>query len=115
MVDGSRLLQDMLVRIFRKRSDFEIVGAARDLAGLELLLMSTATDWLVVSSMPDDDISDEIKALHIRYPAMRILVIAADGSEALVNWLEPREIHMERATLPELIALMCSHSHWSPG
>lgn len=109
------MLQDMLVRFFGKLTDFEIVGVARDLDGLDLLLMSTTVDWLVISSMPDDGVSEEIRALHIRYPALRILVIAADGSEVLVNWLEPREIHMEGGTLPELIALMRSPGHYVPG
>jgi DNA-binding NarL/FixJ family response regulator len=108
-------MQDMLMRFFGKLGDFEIVGVMRDLDGLDPLLMLTNIDWLVISSMPDKGISEEIKALHVRYPAIRILVMAADGSEVLVNWLEPRELHMEGATLSELIALMRSPGHYVPG
>lgn len=114
-MDGSRLLQDMLMRFFGKLGDFEIVGVTRDLAALELLLVSTRIDWLVISTMPDDVASEEIRDLHIRYPTVRILVVAADGSEVLVNWLEPRELHMEGATLPELLALMRSPGHYVSG
>jgi len=106
LVDGSQLLRDMLTRVFRRLPDFEIVATLHDLAGLQPLLLSTEADWLVISAVPDEGVSKQVKALHARYPAMRILAIAADGSEVLVNWAEPHEAHMERASLHELIAMM---------
>jgi DNA-binding NarL/FixJ family response regulator len=98
----------MLRRVFRRLPDFEIVATLHDLQGLQPLLLSTKADWLVISAMPDEGVSKQVRALHARYPAMRILVIAADGSEVLINWAEPHEAHMERASLPELISMMRS-------
>jgi limonene-1,2-epoxide hydrolase len=70
------------------------------------LLASTETDWLVISTMPGNGLSAKIRSLQARFPSIRILAIAADGSEVLINWMEPQEVHMEKATLPELIAMM---------
>lgn len=110
LVNGSHFLRDMLERVFRKLPDFEIAGVAHDVAALEMLLRTTEADWFVVTATPSDDISKEVRELRVRFPDTRILVIAPDGGEVAINWLEPRKtppnLNLERAPLNELIAMM---------
>ncbi|MEZ4771103.1 MAG: hypothetical protein R2844_22125 [Caldilineales bacterium] len=110
LVNGSRFLRDMLERVFRKHPDFEIAGVAHDVVALETLLCTTEADWFVVTAKPSDDISQEVRQLRVRFPETRILVIAPDGSEVSINWLEPREVSRnltpERAPLNELLSMM---------
>ena len=108
LVNGSLLLREMITRVFSKLPDFEIVGTVEDPDGLEPSILTTEADWLVVLTMPEVGVSERIKALRTHYPDLSILAISADGSEVFINWLEPQNIHMERASLLELIAMMRS-------
>ena len=108
LLNGSVLLREMINRVFNKLPDFEIVGTVEDPVGLEPLLLMTEPDWIVVLTMPEVGVSERIKTLRTHYPDFSILAISADGSEVLINCLEPQSIHMERASLSELIAMMRS-------
>jgi len=107
LVNGSRLMRDLLKRVIEKFTDIEV---ARELSNLDLLAsVITATDanWLFIVLIPGDALPKElIEKLLLDHPKLRIVSFWTDGSHVKTEWLDHEERDFVGITLAELTTFL---------
>ena len=91
LADGSRFLHEMLKRVIEKTPDLQVVSEIADLARLSSTIAETEAEWVIVSLPPDGKILETLESSLTAHPSVRVLALAADGSQVKMKWVEPRE------------------------
>jgi DNA-binding NarL/FixJ family response regulator len=109
LANGSRFLQEMLKRVIEKTPDLQVVGEIAGLAQLSSTIAKTEAEWVIVSLLPDGKIPEMVESSLIAHPSVRVLALAADGSQVKMKWIEPREKILDDLSMDELIAILRKH------
>jgi hypothetical protein len=91
MVDGSRFLREMLKRVIAKTPGLQLVDEITDLASLSSVIEQTGAQWMVVSYPPNGKLPEAVESSLATHPSVRVLALAADGSQVKMKWMEPRD------------------------
>jgi hypothetical protein len=91
MVDGSRFLWEMLRRVIAKAPGLQLVDEIIDLASLSSAIEQTGAQWMIVSYPPNGKLPEAVESSLAAHPSVRVLAVAADGSQVKMKWVEPRE------------------------
>ncbi len=107
LVDGSRLMREMLKRVIEKNPDFEVVREVSGLEKLPAIMREVNAEWLFVVLSPDIDMPDTITTqLLAAHPSLRIITFWTDGSHIKMQWLGRKERDIAGITLPQLTNLL---------
>lgn len=107
LVDGSRLLIEMLNRVLNKTKHLDVIRVT-DRSDLSALIGQQETAWAIVSLPVDVTDPDWIDAFMLQHPHVRFLTMSADGSMIKMKWLESQEADLTNISLPELIQILKS-------
>lgn len=105
LVDGSRLLVEMLNRVFLKTDHLDVIQVA-DHNDLPSAIDKQEAEWVIASLPADEPEPDWIDAFMRRHPHVRLLTISAGGSLIKMKWVESREEDISDISLPELIHIL---------
>jgi DNA-binding NarL/FixJ family response regulator len=106
LADGSRLLREMLKRIFEKAEDLEVVGEVIDIKNLPHMIQEKKAQWVILSTPPEENAPRWIEAIISEHPDVRFLSVSNDGSEIKIKWYEPHEKTIRGLSLQDLITIL---------
>ena len=106
LADGSRLLREMLKRIFEKSDDLEVVGEVTDIKNLPHLIREKKAQWVILSTPPEESVPRWIETIISEQPEVRFLSVSNDGSEIKIKWYEPHEKIIKGLSLQDLITIL---------
>jgi type IV secretory pathway ATPase VirB11/archaellum biosynthesis ATPase len=97
------MLMDIVKNIVVSQDDFDLAG---EIIGLEGLLQAAAdaqADSIVLGAVAATEVKDLYDLLYSR-PRIKIIIIAADGREAILHELQPHVIPLGEVAPASLIA-----------
>ena len=106
LADGSRLLREMLKRIFEKSDDLEVVGEVTDIKNLPHLIREKKAQWVILSTPPEESVPRWIETIISEQPEVRFLSVSNDGSQIKIKWYEPHEKIIKGLSLQDLITII---------
>lgn len=93
LVNGSRLMRELIRRVIEKNAGFEVVRELSDLQELPEVAQSTNTNWIFVVLLLGQKIPDDIKVeLLLRLPSVKIIGLRVDDGYVHAEWM----MHQER-------------------
>lgn len=93
LVNGSRLVRELIKRVIEKNAVFEVVKELSDLQELPEVAKSTNANWIFVVLLPGQKVPDDLKIeLLLRLPSVRIIGLYVDDGYVHAEWM----VHQER-------------------
>jgi AmiR/NasT family two-component response regulator len=102
----SRLLRGILCRAIGNAPGLQVVGEVADIAALASTVEATDAGWVVVPMWPDDRLPEGLMHLVATHPAVCLLGMAADGSQAKIRCAGSPEKVLKGLSLDDLIATL---------
>ncbi len=112
LVTEPRLLREMVERAIEKNPGLQIVGEVDDLNELRSRIQATEADWVILFSTPGQAMPAQVEDLLGAFPSVHFLMIASDGSQVEMKWVEFHARALERLNLDGLITIL---NHDFPG
>lgn len=109
LANGSRLMRDMLRRVFLKSESLEVVWEVSDPRELPAAIEHTNPEWVILSLSFDNGVPAWVDSFMASHPSVRFLALAADGSKIKMKWLEVHEQELNGLSLNELIRILESN------
>jgi DNA-binding NarL/FixJ family response regulator len=106
LANQPRLLRKMLQRAIDHAPGLRVVGEISEPGGLAALLDQTGADWVIISLKPNGKTPDAVDRLLADYPSLRILAVAADGSQAKLVWTASYVEPLGELSLDRLLTLL---------
>lgn len=106
LLDRSPLVRGMLRRIINKQPGLRIVAEVDDYSCYREAVLSTEAEWTILVLDPGEDIPEIIDQVLGDRPSMRLLVMAIDGSQVRLKWIEPHDEILADASLDDLFAII---------
>ena len=107
LVNGSRLLRDLLKSVIKKFTDFEIERELSEPDELLSIIKETKAGWLFIVLPPDESLPEDlVTKLLLHNPTLRILSFWTDGSHVNMEWLGRQRRDFTELTLEELAQLL---------
>lgn len=103
IVDGSRILRDLIKRILETKAGFDVVHELDDLQDVATTLNKEDAGWVffVLSHEPDVSEAQKIELL-VKHPFLRMVFIRVDGGHIDMEWLVYEHKDLTGMTLEEL-------------
>jgi hypothetical protein len=114
LANEPRLLRGMLGRVIRQIHGLEIAGEVTDLTQLPSVIEQSGAHWVIVSIWPAGEMPPMIEGILARYHSVRVLGMAADGSEAKLIGAGLPEKALTGLSLDDLIATLRRRQLESP-
>jgi hypothetical protein len=96
----------MLKRVLARAPGLQVVGEVTDPAKLSSLIRETNAQWVIVSLWPEGLVPSAIESVVTENSSVRILGVAADGSQARIKRAESPEENLNNLSLGKLIAVL---------
>jgi DNA-binding NarL/FixJ family response regulator len=108
LANQPRLLRSLLRRVLRKSGDIDVVGEVTDLESLPSKVEQTDAQWVIVSLWRNGNFPDALRSLMVEHPALCLLGLAEDGSQAIIRCPGSAEAAVSRLSLDSLLAALRS-------
>ena len=108
LANQPRLLRSLLQRVLRKTGDIDVVGVVTDLEKLPPKVEQTDAQWVVVSLWRNGDFPEAFRKLMVEHPALCLLGLSADGSQAVIRCPGSAELAVSNLSLDSLFATLRS-------
>jgi hypothetical protein len=109
LVNGSRLLGDMLRNIICRADHLEMVQEVNRCEELPAAIQSTQADWVLMSLPFEASFPRWVDDHLTEHPAMRFLAIFMGSGKVRLKWLGSPEEEMEDLSLDDLIHILEGH------
>lgn len=106
LVDGSRLLGEMLRTVIHKDDHLDMVKKVHSLDELSSAIEDFGTDWVVLALPLDQDVPEWVDRFIEEHPLVRIMAIFAGSGKIKMKWLEPHEEEVDDASLTDLLHIL---------
>jgi DNA-binding NarL/FixJ family response regulator len=106
LINGSRLLRELLHIVIYKAQHLEIVQEIHDLNELPAAIQASDADWVIISLPLEEKMPAWVDDYIARHPAIRFLIVSNDGSRIKMKWLESHEQDLDDLSLKDLIQLL---------
>lgn len=108
LANQPRLLRSLLRRVLRRTGDIDVVGEVTDLENLPPEVEETDAQWVIVSLWRNGDLPETLRSLMVDHPALCLLGLAADGSQARIRCPGSAEFAVPNISLDHLFATLRS-------
>ena len=107
LVDGSRLMRELVRRIIEKSAGFEVVRELSNVQELPAAITDTNVEWVFTIVTSNHEIPEILKnELFFKHPTLRIVGLWVDGSHVKVEWLGRQHKDLTGLTLNEITHLL---------
>ena len=114
LVDGSRLLGEMLRTVIHKDERLDIVQKVHSLEELSYAIEEFGTDWVVMALPIDHDVPAWVDQFIEEHPSVRFMTIFPGSGKIKMKWLETREEEVNDASLTDLLHILESNPQGIP-
>lgn len=108
LVNCSRLLSDMLHRVFCKEDHLEMVQEVGSYESLPSAIETSEAEWVIMPLLSDKIIPGWVDHYIAKHPSMRFVAIFLGSNKVTLKWLEYEE-DLEDLSLPGLIQILEAH------
>ena len=106
LASQSKLLQEMLSRVFSRHEDFIILKEIKNPNLLAKFLDRKNVDWVLFSSLHDQRRQEWIAELIRAHPSVCFADIALDRNEVTFTWINNPDTEVFDLSLEEFIAIL---------
>lgn len=106
LLDNSPLVRGMLRRVIDKAPRLKIVAELDNFADYPTVAQQTNADWTILLLDPDESVPEIVEQVVNNHASMRLLVMAVDGSQVRMRWVEPREVSLDDKNLDDLLTIL---------
>ena len=106
LVNGSRLLREMLHVVIYKADHLQVVREVSDHEELPSTIEQLEAEWLVMSLPFDKGIPEWVDHYITNHPSTRFLAVSTDSSKVKIKWVEIHEEELEDLSLNDLIHIL---------
>lgn len=106
LVNGSRLMREMLDRILRKSDHLSIVHETSEHEQLTSAIVRSDADWVLISLPVEGDSPEWVHPIVQAHPSVGFVTVSMDGSRVRRFWMESREQDLPDLSLSELIHIL---------
>lgn len=103
------LLREIFRHAFQRYPDVEIVGEINNSEEISNKIRESRVDWVLVPLHMDGTYPDYVNMILKKYPAVGILAISADGSQAKARCGENSRDDLGNLSLQQLMNMIRSH------
>lgn len=112
LVDGSRILRDLIRRVLETKAGFEVVDELSNLEELSSSLARAETEWAFLILSPNLEISKRHTVeILVEHPSMRIILIRMDEGRIEMEWLVRGHKDLTDMTLDEITLVIQKELH----
>ena len=109
LINGSRLLGDMLHNVIYRADHLETVQEVSSHEELPSAIERSEAEWVVMSLPFDKSIPDWVDRYIAKHPSMRFLAVFIGSGKVRLKWLEVHEEVLEDLSLDDLIHILEGH------
>ncbi|MFZ5856912.1 MAG: hypothetical protein ACOYZ6_08780 [Chloroflexota bacterium] len=103
LVDGSRILRDLIRRVLETKAGFEVVDEIGTLEELSSSLARAETEWAFLILSPNLEISKrQTVEILVEHPSLRIILLRMDEGRIEMEWLIHGYKDLTEMTLDEI-------------
>ena len=112
LVDGSRILRDLIRRVLETKAGFEVVDELSNLEELSSSLARAETEWAFLILSPNLEISKrQTVEILVEHPSLRIILIRMDEGRIEMEWLVRGHKDLTEMTLDEITLVIQKEIH----
>ena len=112
LVDGSRILPDLIRRVLETKVGFEVVDELGNLEELSSSLARAETEWAFLILSPNLEISKrQTVEILVEHPSLRIILIRMDEGRIEMEWLIRGYKDLTEMTLDEIALVIQKELH----
>lgn len=112
LVDGSRILRDLIRRVLETKVGFEVVDELGNLEELSSSLARAETEWAFLILSPNLEISKrQTVEILVEHPSLRIILIRMDEGRIEMEWLIRGYKDLTEMTLDEIALVIQKELH----
>ena len=112
LVDGSRILRDLIRRVLETKAGFEVVDELSNLEELSSSLARAETEWAFLILSPNLEISKrQTVEILVEHPSLRIILIRMDEGRIEMEWLVRGHKDLTEMTLDEIALVIQKELH----
>lgn len=112
LVDGSRILRDLIRRVLETKAGFEVVDELSNLEELSSSLARAETEWAFLILSPNLEISKrQTVEILVEHPSLRIILIRMDEGRIEMEWLVRGHKDLTEMTLDEITLVIQKELH----
>ena len=112
LVDGSRILRDLIRRVLETKAGFEVVDELSNLEELSSSLARAETEWVFLILSPNLEISKrQTVEILVEHPSLRIILIHMDEGRIEMEWLVRGHKDLTEMTLDEITLVIQKEIH----
>ena len=109
LINGSRLLGDMLHKVICRADHLEMVQEVSRYEELPAAIENTKADWVLMSLPFEASFPGWVDDHLAEHPAMRFLAIFISSGKVRLKWLGSPEEELENLSLDNLIHILEAH------
>jgi DNA-binding NarL/FixJ family response regulator len=106
LANNSRLLREMLHRVFDSTAELEVVQELADQENLPSSIERLEPAWVIVSSQPGEGAQRWLDARVAEHPAVRFLILSPDHRSMQIRVHAAPEEHLADLSLQDLIHIL---------
>lgn len=107
LVNGSRLLRELVKRVIENHAGFEITRELADVQELPLAITETDAKWVFVILSLAEEIPEHLKVeLFLEHPTLKIVGLWMDDGHVRIEWLTREQKDLTGITLDVLTGLL---------
>lgn len=106
LLDNSPLVRGMLKRVIDKAPGLKIVAEVDTFSEYPEVAQQTNADWTILLLDPDEVVPEIVERFVNNHASMRLLVMAVDGSQVRMRWVEPHEVSLDDKNLDDLLKIL---------
>lgn len=106
LLDNSPLVRGMLKRVIHKAPGLKIVAEVDTFSEYPEVAQQTNADWTILLLDPDEVVPEIVERFVNNHASMRLLVMAVDGSQVRMRWVEPHEVSLDDKNLDDLLKIL---------
>ena len=112
LVDGSRILRDLIRRVLKTKAGFEVVDELSNLEELSSSLARAETEWAFLILSPNLEISKrQTVEILVEHPSLRIILIRMDEGRIKMEWWIRGHKDLTDMTLDEIALVIQKEPH----
>ena len=106
LANNSRLVREMLNRIFLKASNLEVTREIDDKNNLAEKIENAEAEWVILSLSSESEMPKWVDNFLNKHPQVRFLAVSPDGSQVKLKSVQKPEKHFINLSLNDLLYIL---------
>lgn len=105
LADGPRLPRELIKQVLDKAVDLQVIGEAKNQAGLARMLDEFDVQWVIIC-LETDEMPAWVDMSVNSHSMVKFLIVSLEGGRIQIKWSEACEKTLNEPSLDDLIAIL---------